>query len=140
MSSGGFVLQLNVANQWNPPVNITVYTSFKCSTQQFILPPTMAKSAVYHRQGLKLAYHEAQIQEAVTGVCEGKYCSVAHACHELKLVNFYATVNQQYHGRTKPCINAHTRQQLLNSTQEKVLHNWIKFLGSIGISLLKRTI
>ena len=100
----------------------------------------MAKSAVYRRQGLKLADHEALIQEAVTGVREGQYRSVAHVCCELKLVDFYVTVNRWYHGRTKPRLNAHTWQQLLNPTQEKVLHNWIKFLGSIGIPLLKRTI
>lgn len=100
----------------------------------------MAKSAIYRRQGLKLADHEARIQEAVTGVREGQYRSVAHACRELKLVDFYATVNRRYHGRTKPRLNAHTRQQLLNPTQEKVLHNWIKFFGSIGIPLSKRTI
>ena len=53
----------------------------------------MAKSAVYRRQGLKLADHEARVQEAVTGVRKGQYRSVAHACRELKLVDFYATVN-----------------------------------------------
>ncbi|KAF8836037.1 hypothetical protein BDN67DRAFT_1036296, partial [Paxillus ammoniavirescens] len=64
---------------------------------------------------------EARIQEAVTAVHEGWFSNVALACRELGLTNFYSTVNRCFHGRTLPRVKVHTRQQLLNNTQERVL-------------------
>ncbi|KAG1718535.1 hypothetical protein EDD22DRAFT_732836, partial [Suillus occidentalis] len=74
----------------------------------------------------------ARIQEAVTAIRDKKYPNVAMACRELGLTKYYHTVNRRVLGKTQPRVKAHMRQQLLNSSQEKVLRNWIKWLGAIG--------
>ncbi|KAG2120947.1 uncharacterized protein F5147DRAFT_647324 [Suillus discolor] len=100
----------------------------------------MPKAAMYCTEGLKAEKHEALIQEAVTAVHEKRYLSIAMACCKLGLTKYYHTVNQHFLGKMKPHVKAHMCQQLLNSLQEKVLQNWIKWLRATGIPLSKCTI
>ena len=44
----------------------------------------------------------------------------------------YDTLNRRFNGRTQAAADAHTHQQLLTPTAEKVLEDWLVFLGETG--------
>jgi hypothetical protein len=100
----------------------------------------MPRGKIYRQQGLKLEDDEALIQQAVKGVKDGTYKSCNDAAKKLGIMSKYTTIWRRHNGKTTARVKAHMRQQLLNSSQEKVLVNWIKWLGFTGVPLSKKTI
>ncbi|KAJ8584219.1 hypothetical protein M405DRAFT_747439 [Rhizopogon salebrosus TDB-379] len=100
----------------------------------------MPLAAAYRKQGTKDRAREAVIKEAVDGVKSKKYANPRQAAELLGIQNQYHTIWRRLNGKTKPRVKAHMNHQLLNTSQETVLRNWIKWLGFTGIPLTKRTI
>jgi hypothetical protein len=50
----------------------------------------------------------------------------------------YDTLNRRFNDRTQAASNAHTHQQLLTPAAEKVLEDWLVFLGETGHGVDKR--
>jgi len=56
----------------------------------------MPKAAQFRQAGVKAEQHEKRIQEAISGVRDKKYPTVAFVCRELGLTAFYHTVNRRF--------------------------------------------
>ncbi|KAI0311470.1 hypothetical protein OF83DRAFT_1068739, partial [Amylostereum chailletii] len=80
------------------------------------------------------------IQRVVTGVKDGTYENAMDAAHALDMKPQYSTIRRHLLEKTKPQVHAHLHQQLLTCIQERILCNWIKYLGYASIPLSKKTI
>ena len=66
-----------------------------------------------------------------------------HLSYNQAAIAFGISVSTLWHYYLKKLSapkNAHEREQLLNNTQEKVLAEWIQYLGSTGYAVSKQTI
>ncbi|KAI5982602.1 hypothetical protein EDD15DRAFT_2126531, partial [Pisolithus albus] len=66
--------------------------------------------------------------------------SLLHAAKQKGIEHKYHTVHRRAYGLTKSLKDAHKKQRLLTDAQEKVLVNWMHFLGTIGRPIAKDTI
>jgi hypothetical protein len=98
----------------------------------------MTKAAAYRKRGLRLQKSERKIQEAVDGVKTGRFKN----CNDvaLKLGLKWLIIWRHVNGKTSSRTNGHLSQQLLSVAQEKVLKNWIKWLGYTGLPISKQTV
>jgi hypothetical protein len=98
----------------------------------------MPKAALYHKKGLEAQALETKLKEAVDGIESGLYKNSRHAGKQLGLS--YSTIWRRLKGKSTGRVDGHAGQQLLTPSQEKVLVNWVKWLGFTGLPLSKRTI
>ena len=68
-----------------------------------------------------------QIKKARDDVQSGKEENLSTASKTYNIP--YGTLRNRFYGYHKPAKQAHDHERLLNSAQEEVLVDWIKFLG-----------
>jgi len=82
--------------------------------------------------------HKAILQKACKPIKDGIYNGYQEAALAFKIP--VSTLQQHYLMKTQPHKEAHEEQQLLNSAAEKVLVDWLRYLGLTGHALSKCTI
>lgn len=99
---------------------------------------SMARTSKCKQRAQEASDKEEKIQQACAALREGTYTKMTKAAEAFDVS--YPTLRRRYEGTTQPRNRAHEKQMLLSSVQEKVLCDWLAYLGSTGHPISKRSI
>lgn len=99
---------------------------------------------VYRTRSQHETFTPEQVEQRISDACKalstGTSKNILAASREFSIEKYYHTLRRRWKGESLPRKDAHDNQRLLNDAQEKVLVDWIKFLGVTGRPICMDTI
>ncbi|KZV68422.1 DDE-domain-containing protein [Peniophora sp. CONT] len=101
--------------------------------------PTCAQRQA-HDKGKDIIDRERIYRTIIIEAAQGQFASLRAACQFHGELKSYHTINRRRLHLTKPAVKARSRQQIMTEPQERVLSDWMRFLGICGYGLSMKTI